>query len=209
MSVKQDRQGVRKASDLEQKYQFGKSFAEVMGIATDARESVDSLASSLRSEMLEQSTSFTRDVEAIRLEAEETYTKKTELAEYDYATNSKLEQTAKSLTLDFGTKVKEVEKGVDTIENNLEKHFEFTVNGLVIKAGDNEMKLRIDNDMISFYKGEINESDLTENRFGWWDGVYFHTGNIVVKVDEVAQFGNFAFVPRSNGSMDFLKVGDG
>lgn len=209
MSVKQDRQGVRKASDLEQKYQFGKSFAEVMGIATDARESVDSLASSLRSEMLEQSTSFTRDVEAIRLEAEETYTKKTELAEYDYATNSSLNQKAGSITLEFEKKVKEVQKDVKTIDENLKTHFEFTVNGLVIRAGENEMKLRIDNDMISFYKGEIDESDLTRNRFGWWDGVYFHTGNIVVKVDEVAQFGNFAFVPRSNGSMDFLKVGDG
>lgn len=35
---KQDRQGVRQASDLEQKYQFGKTFAEIMGIATDAQK---------------------------------------------------------------------------------------------------------------------------------------------------------------------------
>ncbi len=34
---KQDRQGVRQASDLEQKYNFGQTFAEIMGIATDAR----------------------------------------------------------------------------------------------------------------------------------------------------------------------------
>ena len=34
---KQDRQGVRTASDIEQKYNFGKSFAEVMGIARDAQ----------------------------------------------------------------------------------------------------------------------------------------------------------------------------
>ena len=35
---KQDRQGVRQASDLEQKYSFGKTFAEIMGIATDAQK---------------------------------------------------------------------------------------------------------------------------------------------------------------------------
>lgn len=35
---KQDRQGARTASDLEQRYQFGKTFAEVMGIASDARD---------------------------------------------------------------------------------------------------------------------------------------------------------------------------
>ena len=35
---KQDRQGARTASDLEYKYQFGKTFAEIMGIANDARD---------------------------------------------------------------------------------------------------------------------------------------------------------------------------
>lgn len=37
MSSKQDRQGVRTAAQLEQKYQFDKRFAEIYGIATDAR----------------------------------------------------------------------------------------------------------------------------------------------------------------------------
>lgn len=35
---KQDRQGARTASDLVQRYNFGKSFAEVMGFATEAQE---------------------------------------------------------------------------------------------------------------------------------------------------------------------------
>lgn len=34
---KQDRQGARTVSDLEQKYQYSKKFAEIMGVATDAR----------------------------------------------------------------------------------------------------------------------------------------------------------------------------
>lgn len=43
--------------------------------------------------------------------------------------------------------------------------------------------------------------------FGSWDGNDFYTGNIVVRLNERAQFGNFAFVPRSDGSLSFLKVG--
>ena len=39
MSAKQDRQGVRTAAQLEQKWKFGDSFAEVYGIATDAQRS--------------------------------------------------------------------------------------------------------------------------------------------------------------------------
>lgn len=41
---KQDRQGVRTATDLEQKYNFGKSFAEIMGIATDAQKLAEEAA---------------------------------------------------------------------------------------------------------------------------------------------------------------------
>lgn len=46
---KQDRQGARTPADLERKYSFGKSFAEVMGFASDAqdaaREATDAAAS--------------------------------------------------------------------------------------------------------------------------------------------------------------------
>jgi hypothetical protein len=41
MSAKQDRQGVRTAADVVARYNFGESFAEVMGIATDARKAAD------------------------------------------------------------------------------------------------------------------------------------------------------------------------
>lgn len=43
---KQDRQGVRTAADIERKYNFGKSFAEVMGIAKDAQETAEEAVSS-------------------------------------------------------------------------------------------------------------------------------------------------------------------
>ena len=38
---KQDRQGVRTINGLEQKYQFGHTFAEIMGIATDAQRNAE------------------------------------------------------------------------------------------------------------------------------------------------------------------------
>lgn len=47
ITSKQDRQGVRTATDLERKYQFGKSFAEVMGLATDAQQAADKAASGI------------------------------------------------------------------------------------------------------------------------------------------------------------------
>lgn len=79
---KQDRQGVRTATQLEQKYQFGKTFAEIMGIANDARESVDSVASTLRSEMQEQATTLKRDTEQIVMEATKTLVKESDFDKY-------------------------------------------------------------------------------------------------------------------------------
>lgn len=65
-------------------------------------------------------------------------------------------------------------------------------------AGENAMSLSIENDLIAFKKNN--------NTFGWWDGVDFHTGNIKIDVTERAQFGNFAYIPRSDGSLSFLMV---
>lgn len=129
---------------------------------------------------------------------------------YVLQTDSSIDQLSEQISLNFThheEQYSDVNGKVSAVETDLEKHFEFGVNGLTIRAGEGEMKLRIDNDVISFYKGNIDENDPEKNRFGWWDGVNFHTGNIVIAVQERAQFGDFAFVPRSDGSLDFLKVG--
>lgn len=70
--------------------------------------------------------------------------------------------------------------------------------GLTLGKDGNPIKLKIDHDRIRFLKND--------NPIGWWDGVNFHTGNVEIEVKERAQFGNFAFVPRSDGSLSFLKV---
>lgn len=69
--MKQDRQGVRTASDVERKYQFGKQFSEIMGIASDARNTSEELGSSV-GEMKEQISSLTRTSEEIVAKVEET-----------------------------------------------------------------------------------------------------------------------------------------
>ena len=199
---KQDRQGVRTPADLERKYQFGKSFAEILGIALDARESVDSLESTLRSEIKDQVTSITRNTEHILLSALESYSKTSDLEELKRTVSSELEIMASQISMNFTSTMEQVtniDGDLQKVAEDLEKHFDFSVNGLVIKAGAGSMNLVLDNDIIRFEKNG--------QQFGWWDGENFYTGNIIVEVNEKAQFGNFAFVPRSNGSLDFLKVG--
>jgi len=106
----------------------------------------------------------------------------------------KLEIAAASLA----AQIEEATLALKTAVNNVNKHFSFTQDGLVISSGENQMSIRIDNDLVMFEKNGV--------LFGWWDGINFHTGNILVEVNDRAQFGNFAFIPRSDGSLSFLKV---
>ena len=71
---------------------------------------------------------------------------------------------------------------------------------MTIGSGDSAITLEIDN-----VKGLVFKKN--GNEFGSWDGTNFHTGNIKIDVEQRAQFGNFAYIPRSDGSLSFLKVG--
>lgn len=95
---------------------------------------------------------------------------------------------------------KEVGSDLDNRFQELRKYIRFGENGIEISAGENALKLVLDNNVIYFEQNGVQKS--------WWDGNDFHIGNIKVDVSERAQFGNFAFIPRSDGSLMFLKVTD-
>lgn len=205
---KQDRQGVRTPADIERKYNLGalkENFAGFMGIPDDAREAVDEAASQLRAEFMEQITSITRDTERIVMAALESYTETTEFETLEQTVQSELLVMADKIALNFEETLRELDStngDLQTIEETLQKHFEFSADGLMIKAGEGSMSLLLDNDVIRFIK------DGTE--FGNWDGVNFHTGNIYIGVDEIAQFGNYGFVPYADSDtdgLDFVRVG--
>lgn len=160
--------------------------------------------SEVKNQMLLQSTQVISDCESIILAALETYVETSNYEEFKQTVESQLLVMADSITMNFSetiAQITNVDGDLQEMIQKINKHFTFDVNGLTIRAGENTMNLTLDNDLIIFKKnGE---------QFGWWNGVDFHTGNIVVKVNERAQFGNFAFVPRSNGSLSFLKVEGG
>lgn len=156
----------------------------------------------LPQETQKQITQAIQNSEAIIFEAMKEYTRTSDFAAYKESVSSSFSQMADKIVMEFNRATEytqEVDGELQRVTTNLEKHFDFNIDGLAIRAGENAMNLNLDNDVISFQKnGEP---------FGWWNGVDFHTGNIVIEVKQRAQFGNFAFVPRSNGSLSFLKVG--
>ena len=204
MSAKQDRQSVRTAADIERKYnlKWEDSFADLMGVSKDTRQSVDRVESELKSDMEVQITSITRDTERILMAALESYVEVEDQESLRQTVQSELAVMAEKISMNFETttaQVTDINGDLQTVVEILQKHFDFAANGLTIRAGENDVKLVLDNGVIYF--------ELNGQRKTTLDPDSLKTGNIYIDLNERAQFGNFAFVPRSNGSLDFLKVG--
>lgn len=167
----------------------------------DVDDKIDSTADDLELSIASQSASITNDVHGIVLNALEDYVEKDEYNTYKSSTKSQLEVLSNQIEMNFtstNSSIETVDGKVDTKFEELTKYIRFSTDGIEIGKDENSLKLKLDNDMIQFTK---NGTPI-----GWWDGNDFHTGNIIVEVNERAQFGNFAFTPRSDGSLMLLKV---
>lgn len=165
-------------------------------------ESIINSTDEIRLELIDQNSSIETTCNEIISSVLESYVKMDEYGIYKESVESNFEQLSNSVEIRFTS----TEETLTSLNNDTQakftqmyKYFTFTDNGLTISAGNNAMSLILDNDKISFQKNGT--------QFGWWDGVDFHTGNIIIDIEERAQFGKFAFVPRSDGSLSFLKVG--
>ena len=158
------------------------------------------IANALRETERQLATLIQQTSESIRLEVSETYTTNDKLTE---SISTSLTQLNDQFLFEFSRLEATVgEYDTESREkfNEIYKYISFENGNIKLGASDSAITLTLENDLIVFKKnGE---------RFGWWDGVDFHTGNIIIDVNERAQFGGFAFVPRSDGSLAFLKVGE-
>lgn len=168
------------------------------------KQEVEDYETAMRKEITDQKAAVLVESENIILSALETYVKTEDHEQLKQTVESQLKVLADEITMNF-TATSEQISGVDgdlkTFMNTFSKFIRFTSEtAITIGSGDSAITLEIDNESgIVFKKNGV--------QFGWWDGDDFHTGNIVVEVDERAQFGNFAFLPLPDGSLTLSKVG--
>ena len=135
ISSKQDSGYVRTAQDIERKYSFGKTFAEMLGLINDNRDKVDAVESSLRNEITEQSTTLKRDTEQIVMEAKEELTASiTDVDERVTEMSSRVEMKLDADAVNIIVE-KEIANGVDRVETK--SGYTFDSEGLNIsKSGE-------------------------------------------------------------------------
>lgn len=170
---------------------------------TPSPKDTEDAISEIRNTMSSQKTDILSNCESIILSALETYVESGEYDEFKQTVSSQLEVLANRITMTFSTvsqQVNDIDGDLQTKFNELYKYITFSgENAITIGSSDSAIKLILDNDQILFTKDGVT--------FGSWDGNNFHTGNIIVDVNERAQFGNFAFLPNTDGSLSFVKVG--
>lgn len=156
----------------------------------------------IKNQYTEEMTQIIATCNEIILSALESYVETSNYEEFRETVETQLKILSDEISFNFTTtteQISNVDGDLQARFSELYKYISFSSDGIEIGDGETGLTLSIDNDMISFKKNG--------QQFGWWDGTDFHTGNIIVDVDERAQFGDFAFIPRSDGSMSFLKVG--
>lgn len=184
MSEKQDRTYVRTAQDIERKYSFGKTFADMIGLINDNRDKVDSVESGLQMvngylEITDNSTSLRRDTEEIVMDATETVKKElndsisdisNEVSELSSKVELKLDAEAVNIAIE-----QEMAKGVDRVETKT--GYRFDSDGLNISKSGEEMSNVLDN--TGMYVKRNGEEILTANNNGV-DAVNLHAKTYLI-----------------------------
>lgn len=155
MSAKQDRAAPRTVADIERKYNFGKSFAEVMGLIDDTREEVDAVSSELKDKV--STTSLSRTTEEIVAKAT-TYTN-----DSISALSSTVETKMDSQGVSISAMQEGLENGLDQVKIK-GKDFVFNSSGLSISDPCEEMSNLLDNS--GMYVKRSGKEMLTANSDG-------------------------------------------
>lgn len=175
--------------------------SKVEGIVADK---VEAPIEEIRQTVEERYTSAINTAESIILTALESYVQTSNYDQFKKTVESQLSVMADEIAMNFTATVEEIANIDGELQSKftqLYKYIKFSgETAITIGSGDSAITLELDNE-----KGIVFKRNGVQ--FGLWDGENFYTGNIIIGVNERAQFGAFAFVPRSDGSLSFLKVG--
>lgn len=147
------------------------------------------------------SASLTQTAESILSEVAEQYVTQTNHAIDISEVSTAIEQTANAIEFTFSNlqqQITSVDGESQTRFNELVQYIRFENGDIVLGEIGNELKLRIQNDRISFTQAGVEVAYMSNNK------LYITDANILSSL----QLGNFAFTPRANGNLSFNKIGE-
>lgn len=140
-----------------------------------------------------------KEKDALRTEISEKYYDKENLDSQFGEISTKLEQTKNSVNIEFAnfkTDLDASKKQNIASFNEIHKYIRFIDGNIYIGVEGNPIQLIEKNDRLSFVQGGAEVAYFSNNKLYVNDGQFNNTLRI----------GNFEFIPRPNGSLDFKKV---
>jgi phage minor structural protein len=136
--------------------------------------------------------------ESIMLEVSETYTTNDEVLSQ---ISTQLVQLSDSFNFEFNTLqalVNENDAEAREQFETIHKYIRFVDGDIILGESGNELTLRIENDRISFLDGGAEVAYFSNKQLYVLDGHFLNSLRV----------GSFAFLPRENGNLSLVKVGD-
>ena len=129
----------------------------------------------------------------------------TNLNDFKKTTQSDIKQSADSLKIELSNSIENTNKSLDNVNttvSEMKSYMNFTTDSnskpvLELGASDSNFKTRLSNSELAFMQGETKVAYISESKLNITEA----------DINTSLKIGNFAFVPRSNGSLDFKKVG--
>ena len=164
-------------------------------IKSDYNVNTDVIVESLKTEL---SSLIQQTSEALMFQVSEEFATQDEVKEAITSTMTQLSDSFEFLFTELHTKVDTNDVEAREQFTEIKKYIRFEDGNIILGEADNEITLRIENDRISFIDDGAEVAYFSNKQLTVRDGAFLNSMRI----------GAFAFIPRDNGNLSLVKVGD-
>lgn len=189
------------AVSLSSSYEAAKeAWNKAQAAGDTAQEAIDT-ANGVATSTSEQITQVVKDSQEIILAALAEYATTSDLESLKETISSQLSVMSDAIEIRFdqsAERIEDVNGDLQAQYEEISKFFRYTLDGMVIGEGDNQITLRLDHDRLSFLDGGLEVAWITNKLLNITD--------VIIK--NSLQIGRFAWIPRRSGNLSLVLVGD-
>ncbi len=171
----------------------------IKNLDAEVKETQTSLSNSIAQVETTWQSNIEQSANEIRSEVAQNFVATTDFSTYQETVSTQFTQTSDSFNFTFNELVQQINTFDGETRAQFEyitKYIRFVVGGIVLGHVGNEITLQIQHDRIRFLQSGAEVAYFSNNKLYVTD----------IEVLNSIKIGNFAFIPRSNGSLDFKKV---
>jgi hypothetical protein len=171
----------------------------IKNLDAEVKETQTSLSNTIAQVETTWQSNITQSANEIRTEVAHNYVATTDFSTYKESVSTQFKQTSDSFDFTFDelvTQINTLDGETRAQFNDITKYIRFVNGDIVLGQVGNEITLQIQNDRIRFLQSGAEVAYFSNNKLYVTD----------IEVLNSIKIGNFAFIPRANGSLDFKKV---